>query len=442
MCDQITKYILIFLSDPFSPGLWLLIASFIPFIIFLELPVYSFILSGIFKYYVRKNNSLPCRSTFSPTVSCIITCYAEGRAAAETIRCVAEQFYSGFIEIIPVIDGASSNIATYNAVKDMAGFVNSLPGRRLIVLPKWQRGGRVSSLNNGLAVATGKIVMALDGDTSFDNDMVEKSVRHFRDKNVVGVSGALRVLNARKNLLTRIQALEYLLSIHAAKTGLGEFNVLNNISGAFGIFRKSFLQIVSGWNTGTAEDLDMTLRIKNYFGRYPHLKIVFDPEAVGHTTVPDTITGLFRQRLRWDGDLYYLYFRKHSKTFNPRLMGVGNFIIQVWTGIMFQIFTPLLIILYTGYICLTLSIGKVIFILLFVYLFYFFISLVLFLAFVLLISERTREDLKLMPVLPFFGFYMFFARFINGFAVLWEIIGKAHLDSGMAPWWVLKKSKY
>lgn len=441
MFDLIIKYILIFLRDPFSPEIWALIAFFIPFVIFFEMPVYAFILSGIIKYYLRKNERIPYRNAFYPSVSCIITCYSEGEAAAKTVRCLAEQIYPGFIEIIPVVDGASVNIETYNAVMNMAGFVNSIPGRRLSVLPKWHRGGRVSTLNAGLAVASGSIVMALDGDTSFDNDMVEKATRHFENENIVGVSGALRVINAGKNLLTRIQAIEYMVSIHAAKTGLSEFNVVNNISGAFGVFRKSFLNIVSGWNTGTAEDLDMTLRIKNYFGRYPDLKIVFDPEAIGHTEAPDTLKGLFNQRLRWDGDLYYLYFRKHSKTFNPRLMGISNFVVQVWTGLMFQIFTPLLIIAYTSWICFTLSIPKIVFIFVLVYLFYLFISVVFYFAFVLLISERPCEDLKLLPALPLFGLYLFFARFVNGFAVIWEITAKSHLDSSMAPWWVLKKSK-
>lgn len=165
-------------------------------------------------------------------------------------------------------------------------------------------------------------------------------------------------------------------------------------------------------------------------------------EAIGHTEVPDTIKGLFKQRMRWDGDLYYLYFLKHSKTFSPRLMGLGNYIMQVWTGLMFQIFTPLLIIAYTSYICFTLSIDKIVFIFLLVYLFYSFISLVSYVTFVLMISERPGEDLKLFPVLPLFGLYVFFARLVNGFAVIWEITAKSHLDSSMAPWWVLKKSKF
>jgi hypothetical protein len=52
----------------------------------------------------------------------------------------------------------------------------------------------------------------------------------------------------------------------------------------------------------------MTMRIKQYFGRHPGLRIVFDPHAVGHTDAPDTWRVFFRQRLRWDGDMFlYLH---------------------------------------------------------------------------------------------------------------------------------------
>ena len=105
-----------------------------------------------------------------------------------------------------------------------------------------------------------------------------------------------------------------------AKIGLSEWNVVNNVSGAFGAFRRSFLQKIGGWDTHTAEDLDITLRIKNYFGRRP-LRIPFEPRAIGHTDAPVTFRQFLMQRLRWDGDLFFLYVRKHRHSFTPRLLG-------------------------------------------------------------------------------------------------------------------------
>ena len=96
------------------------------------------------------------------------------------------------------------NRETYLAATSALAKVNALPNRRLIVLPKWQRGGRVSSLNAGLNIATGQVSMALDGDTSFDNNMVSSIVRHFEDPSVPAVAGSLRVRNVWSSWVTAI----------------------------------------------------------------------------------------------------------------------------------------------------------------------------------------------------------------------------------------------
>ncbi len=430
------------LTSPLNHGWWQFVLKFIPFVIFFELPVYLLILLGILRYYIRIIHEVPERRAYYPKISCIITCYSEGKDVAKTIVSLAEQIYMGQIEMLAVIDGAKDNFETFIVAENMHSYVRDIPKRSLKVIPKWQRGGRVSSLNTGLNLSTGEIVMALDGDTSFDNTMVNNSTKHFADPNIVGVAGSLRVRNASKNLVTKLQALEYCLSIHASKVGLSEFNIVNNISGAFGIFRKSFLKKIGGWDSGTAEDLDITLRIKNYFGRHPELRILFDPKAMGHTDAPDTFVDFFKQRLRWDGDLFYLYIRKHFKSFSPRILGWRNLVMVLWTGIFFQIVMPFIILAYTLFAFTLFPAGYILGILALVYLFYFIITTAMYLAFLLMISERSKEDLKLAYLLPIFPFFTFFVRIWNAIASLKEIFMKSHLDSSMAPWWVLKKTKF
>jgi cellulose synthase/poly-beta-1,6-N-acetylglucosamine synthase-like glycosyltransferase len=271
--------------------------------------------------------------------------------------------------------------------------VNARPQRRLELIAKTQRGGRVSSLNQALALARGAVVLALDGDTSFDNDMAAQIARHFVDPNVVGVSGNLRVRNARKTLVTRLQALEYMLSIHLSRTGLGEFNAVNNISGAFGAFRRDFLRRIGGWDSGTAEDLDLTLRIKKYFTRYPGLCIAFEPRAVGHTDAPEHFRQFLNQRLRWDGDLSYLYLRKFRETLRPGLIGWTNFIALVWTGYLFQLALPFVVLIYMSFVFLIYPAGYVIGVLAFVYLFYWLLTVAMYIEYLAVLSERRRYDL-------------------------------------------------
>lgn len=434
--------LILLLLSMFQHGLELFILKFVPFFIFLEMPVYLLVLIGILKYYSKELTPALENPAFLPTVSCIITCYSEGEDVQITIRSLCEQLYMGRIEIIAVIDGAHQNRNTYSAAQEMKAYFRDKPRRILRILPKWQRGGRVSTLNAGLQCATGEIVINVDGDTSFDNDMVYRATRQFINPNVVGVAGNLRVRNKNASMVTHLQAIEYLISIHATRTGLSEFNLVNNISGAFGIFRKAFIQKLGGWDSGTAEDLDMTLRIKNYFARHPDLRICFEPRAIGHTDVPTTFYDFFNQRLRWDGDLFYIYIRKHYLSFNPRLLGWKNMLMQLLVGMLFQIVLPFVILFYSCYIFAVYPTGLVLAVWALVYLLYLAITIIFFFVSILLLSERPWQDLRLAPYLFIMPFFTFSMRIWAAIACMKELFMQSHLDSTMAPWWVLKKGKF
>ena len=413
-----------------------------PFIAMFELPLYLLIFLGVLKYYRRKALTPPKQLTFSPSVSCIVTCYSEGKDVQTTISSMANQIYPGDIEILAMIDGAVANKPTYEAAEEMHVKVARIPRRTLRVIPKWLRGGRVSSENTGLAIAKGEIIMVLDGDTSFDNDMVANAVQHFADPNVAAVSGNLRLRNIRDGLAAKLQAIEYMMSIGTSKVGLSEFNIVNNVSGAFGIFRKSVMQHIGGWDSGTAEDLDLTLRLKKYFARYPDMRIVFEYYALGHTDGPGTFKEFFQQRHRWDGDLFYLYILKHQKSLKPGLMGWRNFIAVVWMGLFFQLVMPFIIVSYTLFLLMTAPLSSTLAVLILVYIFYFFISLLMYLMGVFLLSDRKKDDLKLIWCMPFVPAFTFATRCWSAFACVDEIVRRIHLDSSMAPWWVLKRSKF
>ncbi|MGH8276072.1 MAG: glycosyltransferase family 2 protein, partial [Steroidobacteraceae bacterium] len=422
---------------------WLTIAlKFFPFVLLFELPIQGLVMCGALRRYVAGWRSALHPLRFHPSVSCIITCYAEGAEVQKTIRTLTEQLYDGHIEMLAVVDGAVQNRPTLHALRALQPGVNTRRGRRLEIVAKLQRGGRVSSLNQGLALATGEIVLALDGDTSFDNDMVCRAVRHFADPNVVAVSGNLRVRNVRRSLVTRLQALEYALSIHLSRAGLDAFNIVNNVSGAFGIFRREFLRHIGGWDSGTAEDLDLTLRIKKYFARHPRLRIRFEPRAIGHTDVPDSLRDFLKQRLRWDGDLSYLYLRKYRHHLRPGLMGLRNFVALLWTGLLFQLVLPFVVLGYTSYVFFMYPAAVTLGVLAFVYLFYMVLASLMYAEYWLLYSERQRQDLKLAWLLPVFPFFAFVTRCWNAVATANELLTRAHLDSAMAPPWVLRRTKF
>lgn len=415
--------------------LWLLI---FPLLIVIELPLYLLVLTGIFRWAYQP---IAMDLHTFPSVSFVITCYGEGEAIGITIDTLVEQVYPGTIEILAVVDGAVQNQRTYQAAIDGVKRHSGVKNRRVKVVPKWQRGGRVSTLNAGLSMASGEIVINVDGDTSFDNDMVFSMMKQFVDKDVIASGGALRVRNHDQNLLTKMQSMEYMLSMQAGKTGMAHWGVLNNISGAFGAFRKNLLKQVGGWDTHTAEDLDLTMRLKQYKRRYPNNKLAFSPQAIGHTDVPDTLKGLVLQRLRWDGDLLFLFLRKHRKGLSPKLLGWGNFIFTLAYGVVQNVVLPLLVIFFTLFILYSYPLQFVMALMLMLYCVYLFMSALLFIVYIGLVSERKKNDIKEARWLLLYPIYQFCMRLITAFSMVNEMVRRSHEESSMAPWWVLKKGK-
>ena len=421
---------------------WYVILCFMPLVILYELPYMLLIMAGVCRH-IYKRRLEGERRPYYPPVSCIVTCYSEGASIRGTIMSVTEQIYPGQIQIIAMIDGADANRDTYDAAMALRDYVRSRPKRRLEVVPKWKRGGRVSNINTGLLYVDGDIVFILDGDTSFDNDMVERATRHFEDPSVAALAGSLCVRNADASLTASLQAIEYLVAIQTFRAGLSDLGILNNISGAFGVFRKSAIDLVRGWDAGTAEDLDMTMRLKQYTRRAGgKFRLIFDPEAIGYTDVPDTLTGYFKQRLRWDGDLPYIYIKKHWKAFRASLIGWPNLLSMLLNGIFAQIIFPGVIFVYTLLLFFLYPAVYAWSLMAFLYIFYLMLLIPIYLFSVIFISRRKRSDMSRFPLLFIYPLFSFAARINGMIAILCEIFMGTHEDSSMAPWWVSKKNKF
>ena len=90
----------------------------------------------------------------------------------------------------------------------------------------------------------------------------------------------------------------------------------------------------------------------------------------------------------------------------------------------------------------TLPLGSVVGVLAFIYLAYFAALLFYFLLYVVAVSERPWDDLAYLRFLPLFPLFAFANRIHCSFSILMEMFMKSHLDSSMAPWWVLRKTKF
>lgn len=422
-----------------NPRLWSSLVLLVPFLL-AELPFYLFIIVASVKSMLHMTFKPKSLQSFFPMVSCIVCGYSEGAEIKRSLDSLLTQRYPGPIEVLLIIDGALANKTTYDAAKKYKKTYRNTPQRTLRIIPKHTRGGHASSLNIGMKFARGKYILTLDGDSSCDNDLLSSGMENFKNPDIVAISGAIRVRNAKKNLLTRLQAIEYLLSINLARQGLGYLNILNIISGAFGIYRTKFVRRMQGWKNGSAEDLDMTIRIQAYFQRHQNLKLSHDSKAIIHTDAPETVKGLLKQRLRWDGDTYYIYCRRHWRTLRPKFLGWKLFFMLIWSTLFLQIIMPLTITLFTIYLFLQFSVSYVLSILILIYIYYLLVSLFLYSLYLILISERKTYDLSFMPLLGLMPFYQFIMRVWSGVAIIYEIILKTHKNSTMAPWWVIKKT--
>ena len=181
------------------------------------------------------------------------------------------------------------------------------------VLRLADRGGKSAAVNLGLSSCTGDIVVISDIDTTFDRSAFAEMVGYFADPRVGAVSGNIGVRNAHVSLITRHQAIEYAISISLGRSIQDVLGILSIVSGAFGAFRRSAIEEVGGQDVEVAEDADLTMKLRRAGWR-----IRFAPGAHALTDVPETVSALIAQRLRWDRGLITIWMRKFRGVFDPR----------------------------------------------------------------------------------------------------------------------------
>ncbi len=300
------QYVLSLDSDSFFRVFWYFIIFDFPRYIFTDFVILTEQLLGVFNR--RRNEDFVRRLKDSPPpVSVIIPALNEASTIGWTIRSLREQTYQN-LEIIVIDDG--SNDQTPQICRQLESRNSNVQFYRFA-----ERAGKSAVLNYGLRVAKGDYIIFVDSDTTFDRDAIFKLMTAFADPKVGGVSGNLKVRNCRKNLLTRLQQIEYLFTISIGRRIRAEFDILPIISGAFGGFRREIVALegLGGHEPGPGNDSDLAIRV-----RKKGYKIVFVPHANCLTNVPESPYKLMRQRSRWDRNIIKNRVRKHRDIFNPR----------------------------------------------------------------------------------------------------------------------------
>lgn len=223
----------------------------------------------------------------TPPVSILVPAFNEGPGIAAAIRSLLELDYPAY-EILVIDDGSTDD--THARAKALEGRYS---GARVRVLHK-RNGGKASALNLGISAASEDLILCMDGDSKLDPGTLRAAVSHFRDPTVGAVAGNVKVVN-RLNLLTRLQALEYIEGLNMVRRAQAFFRSVNIIPGPIGVFRRNVLLEAGGYSEGTfAEDCDLTLKILER-----GWKIRYEPGAIAFTEAPEGLRDLIKQRYRW-----------------------------------------------------------------------------------------------------------------------------------------------
>lgn len=254
-----------------------------------------------------------------PPVTIIVPAYNEGPVIEASVRSLLRLDYPAY-EILVVDDGSTDE--TRERVAPLEGRHGDVTVRLVSKL----NGGKASALNTGIALARHDFVLCMDGDSKLETQVLRVSMPHFEKDHVAAVAGNVKVIN-RETHLSRFQALEYIEGLNMARRAQGFVRVVNIIPGPIGVFRRSVLQEVGGYDRDTfAEDADLTLKILA-LGYH----IVYEDRAVAWTEAPETVNDLIKQRYRWTRGILQAVRKRKLALLNP-----VNF--WVWISIVMMLF--------------------------------------------------------------------------------------------------------
>lgn len=225
--------------------------------------------------------------TYLPPVSIVLPAYNESEVIEAAIRSLLKLDYPRY-EIIVVDDGSTDDTA-----RKASAFEGEFDSVRVRVYSKLN-GGKASALNLGLRMADYPFVLTMDGDSILAANALRDSMHHFLREDVAAVAGNVKVGN-RNNLLTKLQALEYIEGLNIPRRAQATIRAVNIVPGPVGIFRRDVLLQVGGYDSDTfAEDTDLTLKLLARGWR-----VVYEERAVALTEAPESFLDLIKQRYRW-----------------------------------------------------------------------------------------------------------------------------------------------
>lgn len=239
-----------------------------------------------------------------PFFSLIVPAHDEEGVIEKTVRSLYALDYPDY-EIIVVNDG--SNDRTGEILDALVGEGST----RLKVIHLEPNSGKAQALNMGIIFSKGNFLLTIDADCILDPKALKWMAWHLvKFPRVGAVTGNPRVWN-RTSLLGKIQVGEYSSIIGMIKRTQRILGKVLTVSGVIAAYRKSALLDCGLFDADTVtEDIDITWKLQKRFW-----DIRYEPRALCWVLVPETLRGLWRQRVRWSqGGVQVL--KKHFNLFS------------------------------------------------------------------------------------------------------------------------------
>ncbi|ROU05589.1 poly-beta-1,6-N-acetyl-D-glucosamine synthase [Lysobacter enzymogenes] len=252
---------------------------------------FFWIAGGLYYYFRRERASRgrtdPPPLDAAPFVSILIPCHNEGDHVHETLGAALAQRYPDF-EVIAINDGSRDD--TGEQLNRLAALH---PRLRVVHLDR--NLGKANAMRMGALAARSEYLVCIDGDALLDEYATHWMVWHLRSGARVGaVTGNPRIRN-RSTLLGRLQVGEFSSIIGMIKRAQRVYGRIFTVSGVICAFRRSALHRIGYWSDSmVTEDIDISWRLQ-----MDHWDIRYEPNAMCFILMPETLKGLWKQRLRW-----------------------------------------------------------------------------------------------------------------------------------------------
>lgn len=228
-----------------------------------------------------------------PKVSILIPAHNEEIVIEETIKSMIRLDYpKEKLELLLINDNSSDQTGTIiDRYAKEYSFIRAVHTK-----PPHAGKGKSGALNQGFKNSTGEIIAVYDADNTPEPEALRNlALGLMADEKAGAIVGKFRVVNANKNILTRLINIETLTFQWLAQAGRWFWFKMTTIPGTNFAIRRSILEELGGWDEkALSEDTELSIRVYN-LGYY----IRFFPEAITWEQEPENIRVWWRQRTRW-----------------------------------------------------------------------------------------------------------------------------------------------